>query len=88
VAAETREPRPERGRRAAGAARMIAALVGALPVSLLGAIAVGRLAPLSAEARVALAAALAIPLWVLAACALVLAGRTTEARRRTDEGDP
>jgi hypothetical protein len=68
----TRAARPWR-RIADATARVLAALAGTLPVSVLGAICAGRLAPLSDEARVALAVALAIPLWVLAACALALA---------------
>lgn len=53
--------------------RVLAALAGTLPVAIFGAACLSRFLPASAEANAMIGAALAIPLWILAMCALSLA---------------
>jgi biotin transporter BioY len=52
--------------------RVLAALVGTLPVAVLGTACLSRFLPAGAEARMAIGAALAIPLWILAMCTVAL----------------
>ncbi|AUX48186.1 hypothetical protein SOCE26_097170 [Sorangium cellulosum] len=55
------------------ALRALAALVGTLPIAVLGGACLSRFAPLTEEARFILGYALAIPLWVAAMCLAFLA---------------
>ncbi|WP_437633791.1 hypothetical protein [Sorangium sp. So ce854] len=53
--------------------RVVAALVGTLPVALLSGVCLARFAPLSEGARGALGFSLVVPLWVAAMCVAFLA---------------
>ncbi|WP_437675082.1 hypothetical protein [Sorangium sp. So ce131] len=62
-----------RSARLNAALRVLAALVGTLPIAVLGGACLSRFAPLAEEARFILGYALAVPLWVGAMCLAFLA---------------
>ncbi len=59
--------------------RLLAALVGTLPVAVLASACVARFAPLSGDTRSLLGFALVVPLWVTAMCVAFLARSATRA---------
>ncbi|WP_437293218.1 hypothetical protein [Sorangium sp. So ce426] len=56
-----------------GTLRVLAALIGTLPLAVLGGVCLARFAPLAEATRSALGFALVVPLWLAAMCVAFLA---------------